>query len=202
MLDGRVRFGSAGQGIARWARRRTTLPLLALLSAGACAAKARSDRPPSAWCNVNVPAHASRLRLPPTEAGVSAPAGPTSLRWVVVWATWCEPCETEWPRIERARALLQSHAVDVRPTLLSIDTDAAVVVAYLRTHSTLAASAARMLRSSSADDFEAWARELGLSSAESGLPFHLLTSPDGRVTCIHAGPLLDEDISTVVHLLR
>jgi thiol-disulfide isomerase/thioredoxin len=176
------------------------VPLLVLLVGAGCAAKPRPERPPSAWCNVDVPSHASRLQLPPTQV-VAGPAGAAVPRWLIVWATWCEPCEREWPRIDRARALLASHAVDARPTLLSIDNDAAAVTAYLRAHPTRAASAARILRSSSADDFAAWARELGLASAESGLPFHLLTAPDGRLTCIHAGPLLDEDIASVIRLL-
>jgi hypothetical protein len=177
------------------------LPLLALLNDTGCAATARPERAPSAWCNVQVPAHASSLRLPPTEEVVPRSAGAALSRWVIVWATWCEPCEAEWPRIDRAHALLTSHAIEAGPTLLSIDTDAAVVAAYLRTHPTLAASAARVLRSSSADDFEAWARELGLAAAESGLPFHLLASPDSRLTCMHAGPMLDEDVANVVRLL-
>jgi thiol-disulfide isomerase/thioredoxin len=167
--------------------------------AAACARTAPVDRP-QAWCNVESAARGHGLSLPPGDQ-VLAASGPTAAAppgWVVVWASWCKPCEAEWPRIERALAALGQKGIAVRLTLLSIDTEADALAGYLRRHPGLRASGAAILRVRSADAFEAWARALGLSSAESGLPFHLLTASDGRVTCAHAGPLLDHDVAAMV----
>jgi hypothetical protein len=154
-----------------------------------------------------VPATARRLQLPDAEevsAGTEAEGAGRAGRpqWLVVWATWCKPCAEEWPRIARGRGLLRQRGIDVRLTLLSIDTEAGALDAYLRAHPALAATGGRVLRSRSPDGFDAWARHYALGAAGAGLPFHIFATAGGALSCVHAGPLSDRDVALIPDLVK
>ena len=90
----------------------------------------------------------------------------------------------------------------MRLTLLSIDTEASALGAYLRAHPALAATGGRVFRSRSADGFDEWARRYALDVAVAGLPFHMLATPAGELSCVHAGPLSDREVALIPELLE
>ena len=168
-----------------------------------CAAQTRgfSSRP-EAWCDLDVPAGASLLPLPASEE-IRSPAHSTAPRrsqWVVVWASWCEPCRAELPRVEAALDEAHRRGLELDVILLSIDADVRRLADFVRTGPTFL-QRARILRATSADSFDAWAKRFALEASSVSLPVHLLASRDGVVTCMHTGALQSGDVEVPSKLL-
>jgi thiol-disulfide isomerase/thioredoxin len=112
-----------------------------------------------------------------------APQAPGAWTWVNLWATWCEPCVDELPRLLRFQAALGGPSV-VRVVLISVDETAEAVRKHLA-EAKLAgawhapAGAARTTVS----------RSLGLDGGV--LPTQVLIDPQGKVVCVHEG-MVDE----------
>ena len=174
------------------------------LSVG-CGARMHPRQPPEpAWCNRAVPAGTSVGQLPATETIEAQDASRStqneSGQWVVVWASWCEPCRQELPRIGAAVELLKRRGIAVNLTLLSIDTNPEKLADFLRERPFGAVQHGRVVRILAPDGFDAWAQTAGLVSSASGLPFHLLAAPNGAIGCVHSGELLDKDVAALPSL--
>ena len=178
--------------------------VVCLLSMG-CGARMRPQQPSEqAWCNRTVSTAASVGQMPPTEsigAQASCASQAEGGEWIVVWASWCEPCRQELPRIGAALELLKRRGIAVKLTLVSIDTSPEALADFLRKQPSGGVHPACVVRVLSPDSLDAWARTVGLASSSSGLPFHLLASPAGSIVCMHAGELFDEDVRAIPSLL-
>jgi thiol-disulfide isomerase/thioredoxin len=161
------------------------------------------ERAPEVWCDLDVPAGASLWPLPAYEE-MHSPAHPTATPrrppWVVVWASWCEPCRAELPRMEAALDEAHRRGIELDVILLSIDDDVGKLANFVRDGPAFM-QRVRILRATSADSFDAWAKRFALESSSVSLPIHLLANSDGAVTCMHTGALKADDVEVPGKLL-
>jgi hypothetical protein len=99
-------------------------------------------------------------------------------------------------------ALAQAHRRGIQPdvVLLSVDADAARLADFVRTGPAFLQHV-RIVRATSADSFDAWAKRFALESSAVSLPIHLLAKADGAVTCMHTGALRADEVEIPGKLL-
>ncbi|MCA9542891.1 MAG: TlpA family protein disulfide reductase [Myxococcales bacterium] len=107
------------------------------------------------------------------------PAAPTAQgawTWVNLWASWCEPCTDELPRLLAWQAKLGGPA-KVRLVLVSLDDDLAAARKAMALAGVKGAwHAPQAVRA-------AFTRSLGLLGGS--LPTHVLIDPQGKAVCVH-----------------
>jgi thiol-disulfide isomerase/thioredoxin len=161
-------------------------------------AKVAQPRPasPDAFCDVH-PAggKAVAFHWPDLAAGSTAPGAATTWRWVNVWATWCEPCVEEMPRLVAWRDKLAAAGVPVDLEFVSIDDDDKDVDAFRKAHPGTPAS----VRIASADKRASWLASLGLG--DGAVPVQLFVSPANQLRCARAGGILEKDYGVVAQVL-
>ena len=109
---------------------------------------------------------------------------PGAWTWVNLWASWCDPCTDELPRLLAWQRKLGGPA-KVRLVLISLDDDpAAARTAMPKAGLTQAWHAPPATRA-------ALTRSLGLLGGS--LPTHVLIDPQGTPVCVH------EDMVEPVH---
>jgi len=142
------------------------------------------------FCDVHAkPAH-KPLAVPATDAPMAPAAGKP--RWVNIWATWCKPCLEEMPRLSQFEKRLQGEGTAIALSFVSADEDAEALGAHLAAHPELPPTA----RLSDPAGLKPWLSELGLD-AGAGLPVHVLTDAEGRVSCVRAGGVNDDHYAFV-----
>ncbi|HZJ65285.1 MAG TPA: TlpA disulfide reductase family protein [Kofleriaceae bacterium] len=135
------------------------------------------------------------FRWPDLAAGQSAPAAPTTWRWVNLWATWCKPCIEEMPRLLAWRDKLAASGKRVELAFVSVDDADAEVDAFRKDHPGTPAS----IRIVDADKRSAWLKGLGLD--DGAIPIHLFVSPANRLRCARAGGIRENDYDIIAKLL-
>lgn len=184
-----------------------TLALLATVALGACnrdepaghtrervnaVRTTRASAAPDDICDV-VPARDASAFAWPTLATQPPATRPGRWLWVNVWATWCEPCVEELPRLAAWSELL-GERVTLR--LVSADTSEEAVEGYRAGHPDLPAS----LRLADPEAVAEWLTRLGVPGAS--LPVHIFVDPAGQVRCVRASSLADHDLPALRALLR
>ena len=128
---------------------------------------------------------------PPELAEPLPAAAAGKWRWVNLWATWCAPCVEEMPRLQ---GWAEEHDFVLQP--ISADMDAATVTRFRGSHPDFPESA-RMADPGAVADYLG---TLGLPGA-GALPVQLLVDPQGKLRCIRAAGVSDEDEAHVRALL-
>ena len=123
----------------------------------------------------------------PPLAGAGAPS-PGPVRWVNVWATWCEPCIEEFPRILDWKEKLSSTGHPTEVVFVSVDAADVDLAAFAKTHPQVADS----LRISDPEQLPNWLTSLGLP-ANAVLPIHLFVDAAGKLRCVRMGGVGAED---------
>jgi thiol-disulfide isomerase/thioredoxin len=159
------------------------------------AVKARSGQASTAgFCDVIHPAEkAPAFQLPALAAPVPAP--PAGWRWLNVWATWCKPCIEEMPRLRQWRERLSSAARPVDLAFLSVDESDQVVASFRAAHPETPDSA----RIADTGALPAWMRSIGLDEG-APIPVHVFVDPAGRIRCVRAGGVAEDQYSIVKEL--
>jgi thiol-disulfide isomerase/thioredoxin len=121
-------------------------------------------------------------------------------RWVNVWATWCPPCVEELPRLMRMAAELDLAGAPLTLQLLSVDSTAEAVDAYVKKHPDLADSVLGSVRLSEAAALGPWLTSMGLDEGAT-LPVHLFVGRDGKVKCARTGAVRDSDLRPILKVL-
>jgi thiol-disulfide isomerase/thioredoxin len=148
-----------------------------------------------AFCDLHVPADkAAAFHWPELAAGSTAPGPAATWRWVNVWATWCEPCIAEMPRLAAWRDKLAAAGRPVELAFVSVDDSDADVDAFRAAHPGTPPS----IRIASAEKRAAWLGSFNLS--DGAIPIHLFVSPANRLRCARAGEVRDKDYSAVEKL--
>jgi thiol-disulfide isomerase/thioredoxin len=138
---------------------------------------------------------AAAFRWPELAAGGTAPGAPTSWRWVNVWATWCEPCVEEMPRLIAWRDKLAAAGKQIELAFVSVDDSDADVAAFRAAHPGTPPS----IRVAGADQRKTWLAGFGLD--DGAIPIHLFVSPGNRLRCARAGGIRDKDYGVIQRLL-
>lgn len=154
-----------------------------------------------AFCDVRTApdavATARAFAWPPLSAATPAPAPATTWRWINVWATWCEPCIEEMPRIVGWKDRLARDGVPVDLVLLSADASDDVVTRWRAAH----AGTPESLRLSDPGQMSAFFQSVGLDAAPP-IPIHVFVDPQQRVRCARAGAINDDHYAAVAAILR
>jgi thiol-disulfide isomerase/thioredoxin len=159
------------------------------------AVAARQEDPAERFCDVSAPVGEGRaLELPPLEG---APAPASGWRWINVWATWCEPCVEEMPRIVAWRERLAADGAPIEPFFLSVDRTEGEVSAFHTLHPD-APTGSRIL---DPDGLEALVASLGLDPGAT-IPIHALVDPQHRIRCVRTGSVAERDYETVRAIIR
>ena len=116
--------------------------------------------------------------------------------WLNIWATWCNPCVQELPRITRWHDKLAAAGKHVDLAFVSIDESDADISAFDKAHPDAPASA----RLADLKTQGAWFKELGLDDG-SPIPIHVFVSPTGHIRCARAGGIREQDYAAVELLL-
>ena len=150
--------------------------------------------PPEAFCDVyNRASEAPDFEFPVLDK--EAPAGPeTGWHWVNVWATWCKPCIEEMPRlVEWERQIAGVGAL----TLLSVDKSRDLVTSFRKKHPETPES----LLIADTDALQPWLKKFGVFKGAS-LPIHLFVDPGGKLRCVRAGGISENDRGSVEKLVQ
>jgi thiol-disulfide isomerase/thioredoxin len=153
------------------------------------------------WCDVEFPAGAAPLVLPPaTPVRGPARALPSGRPvWLNLWATWCKPCLREMPVLLGWRDRLKREGTAVDLWFVSVDEEADELSKFLAAHPEVAP--APSLRVSSPKDFQTWASHYRID-AGSSIPIHVLAGADGSVRCVRLGSLDESDYERIAAILR
>ncbi|HEX2686727.1 MAG TPA: TlpA disulfide reductase family protein [Kofleriaceae bacterium] len=148
-----------------------------------------------AFCDV----HASDdkalpFHWPDLAAGSTAPRAATAWRWINVWATWCDPCIEEMPRIAAWRDKLAAAGTRVELSFVSVDDSDADVEAFRASHP----GAPSSIRIANPEARSAWLSSLRLM--DGSIPIHLFVSPANRLRCARAGGVREKDYGVVEKL--
>lgn len=127
----------------------------------------------------------------PPLVGAAAPA-PGPVRWVNVWATWCEPCIEEFPRIADWKAKLDATGHPTEVVFVSVDGADVDLGGFAKAHPEVEGS----LRISDPEQLSSWLVALGLP-ANAVLPIHLFVDAAGRLRCVRMGGVGAEDYAGV-----
>jgi thiol-disulfide isomerase/thioredoxin len=142
----------------------------------------------------NSPGSAPALSWPELADG-EPPAGTGRWQWINVWATWCEPCVEELPRLASWQPRLAKDGVAFDLVLVSADEDAATVDEFRKQHQ----GTPPTRRLAEPDAIATWIESLGVKGAS--LPVHIFVDPAGKVRCVRASAIEDSDYSAVKALL-
>jgi len=137
---------------------------------------------------------ATAFEWPELAAG-PAPAAASTWRWVNVWATWCEPCVAEMPKLTAWRDQRAAAGQPIQLAFVSIDDADADVDAFRAAHPGSPPS----VRIAGADQRVAWLQRYGLS--DGAIPIHLFVSPTNRLRCAHAGEIRDKDFAAIERMI-
>ena len=119
--------------------------------------------------------------------------------WINVWATFCAPCLREMDMLMKWRGQLAATVAPVDLLLVSVDEGMDDVKAYLARQPGVRALPNYLARERG--PLESALKPLGLGSLDS-IPMHLFVAPDGKVRCVRAGALNDDDFPLVRGLVR
>jgi thiol-disulfide isomerase/thioredoxin len=131
----------------------------------------------------------------PELATAGAPSAATGWRWVNVWATWCEPCIEEMPRLVAWRDKLAAAGKPVELAFVSVDDSDADVDAFRKAHPGVPPS----VRIVSAEKRTSWLASLGLG--DGAIPIQLFVSPTNKLRCVRAGGIREKDYGVIEQLL-
>ncbi len=184
--------------------------LIALAALGSCEESKSGEPPPSrvngakttkaqgattdAFCDVRAGADTAKPFAWPSLAEAAPPAA-SGWRWINVWATWCKPCVEEMPRLAKWKPKLEAAGKKVDLQFVSVDESADDVGAFRKAHPDTPAS----LRLADSKTQETWFAQLGLTG--STIPIHVFVDPQGRVRCVRAGGVRDQDYGAIEKLL-
>lgn len=116
--------------------------------------------------------------------------------WINVWATWCEPCVEEMPRLAAWNDEWRKEGADLQLSFLSADTDPEAIAAFAATHP----EAQGGLQLSDLDEAKAWLGRVGVDNMS--LPVHVFVDGAGKVQCVRASSIEDGDKRAVHALLH
>jgi thiol-disulfide isomerase/thioredoxin len=139
---------------------------------------------------------AAAFRWPELAPGSTAPGGVKTWRWVNVWATWCEPCIEEMPRLLAWRDKLAAAGKPIDLAFVSVDDDDAEVAGFRRAHPGVPPSTIRIV---SAEQRTAWLESYHLS--DGAIPIHMFVSPTNKLRCVRAGGIREKDYAVIDRLL-
>jgi thiol-disulfide isomerase/thioredoxin len=159
-------------------------------------------RPPRKLCEGQFDEPGRDLpRLQPSRAAAAGeklpPAAiPTGgrLTWINLWAAWCVPCKEEMPRLRSFAARLAQAGQGMNLVFLSLDDDERQLETFL------AAEPAGGMRSTywlrEGHEREQWLAQAGLAK-DPQLPAHVLVDRRGKIRCVIAGAIEDDDFVQV-----
>jgi len=149
----------------------------------------------AAFCDVHATADKAALFHWPglVEA---PPVSSSGWRWINVWATWCNPCIEEMPRIQKWRSKLAASGRSIDLAFISVDESADDITAFRKLHPGTPASA----RIADSKTQEAWFAQLGLTGSPP-IPIHIFVDSQNRIRCARAGGVRDQDFAVVERLL-
>lgn len=164
------------------------------------AVAARQEDPAARFCDVSAPVGEGRaLALPALEGDEPPRAG---WRWINVWATWCEPCVEEMPRIAEWRARLASDGAPIEPFFLSVDRTAEEITAFHALHPRIAGEGPPpTTRLADPDGLSDLVASLGLDEGAT-IPIHALVDPSGHLRCVRTGAVAERDYATIRAIVR
>lgn len=149
-----------------------------------------------AFCDVHAEAGAGAQlvwpeldQTPPTSTG-------ETWRWINVWATWCQPCIEEMPRIAQWRDKLATPTRPLEVTFVSIDESDATVAEFRKSNPATPST----LRLAKPEQSAVWLGQLGLAG-EPPIPIHVFVDPKNRIRCVRAAAVRDTDFAAVQKLL-
>ena len=146
---------------------------------------------PAAFCDKLLDGASAPAFVAPALAGGELRAS-TKWRWINVWATWCKPCVEEMPRLLRWQAQLASFELQ----FVSVDESDEVIADYRKQHPSTPPS----VRLADPDAQGKWFAQLGLD-AGAPIPVHVLVDPQGRVRCVRAGGVREQDLDAIQAVL-
>ena len=146
---------------------------------------------PAAFCDKQLDAASAPAFVAPPLASGALPAS-AKWRWINVWATWCKPCIEEMPRLLRWQAQLATFELQ----FVSVDESDDDIAAYRKLHPETPPS----VRLAKPDAQGAWFAQLGLD-AGAPIPVHVFVDPQGRVRCVRAGGVGEQDLAAIEALL-
>lgn len=148
-----------------------------------------------AFCDIREPlAQAKVFRLPPlAEASSNTFKG---WRWTNVWATWCQPCIEEMPRLVEWETKLNQQGKQIELEFLSVDSTSEIVATFRAEHPLTPAS----VRIADFGLLSEWLTFLGLDSGAT-IPIHVITNPSGRIRCVRTGAINETDYPAIRELL-
>jgi thiol-disulfide isomerase/thioredoxin len=161
-------------------------------------AKADPRFAPDQFCENWQPGGGPQFTFPPL-AGATVPT-PGPIRWVNVWATWCEPCIEEFPRIADWQAKLEALGQPAEVVFVSVDGADVDLDGFAKSHPQVQGT----LRISDPEQLSGWLVALGLP-ANAVLPIHLFVDAAGRLRCVRMGGVGPEDyagVEAVVQSIR
>ena len=132
-----------------------------------------------------------KFSFPPLAS--AAPSLGSGWSWINVWATWCEPCVEEIPRLVRWDRELSN----IQLQLLSVDEDDETVQAFRGKHVDIPVSH----RMAEPEDLRAWLTSYGLGE-DARLPLHIFVDSERNVRCVRSGAVRKRDRVAIETLLR
>lgn len=150
----------------------------------------------AAFCDVQFPGTTGPLFTVPKLVGGDVPTSTGTWRWINVWATWCQPCVEEMPRLASWREKLGAAGRRYELAFVSVDEDEADLVDFRKEHPGTPASPRLAEPAKQAD----WYVSLGLDGG-APVPIHIFVEPNGHVRCARAGSVRERDYAVVEKLL-
>ena len=150
---------------------------------------------PKQFCDVHrTGADAPEFSLPPLDSPPPAPS--KTWRWVNVWATWCKPCVEEIPLLLGWQKQLQKRGGDIELVLVSVDDSRETIDAFRKKHGAIPDT----LRTEDPEAVGPWLAGLGLDEG-APLPVHIFVAPSGKIRCLRAAAVDDNDFAAVAGLI-
>lgn len=118
-------------------------------------------------------------------------------RWVNVWATWCAPCIKELPLLQGFRKRLAKQGEKLDLVLVSVDESADVIAEFRNKHGGIPDT----LRVQDPESVGAWLSTLGLDEG-APLPVHIFVRPDGKIRCLRAAGVDEDDFAAIAKLFE
>lgn len=149
-----------------------------------------------AFCDVHAPAASAATLTWPALTSTPPTSTAATWRWINVWATWCQPCIEEMPRIAKWRDQLVTPARPLEVSFISVDESDAVVDELRKSNPSIPPS----LRLAKPDQAQTWFQQLGLAGAPP-IPIHVFVDAQNKVRCVRAAAIRDSDFASVEKLL-